>query len=482
MKVGLRFRCFPHSSLQQLIHQTAGNNRFIYNYFLNLQSSLYHNSKKSLSYNDCSSLLTSLKHSTFSLFNPTFPSSQFDFMTISGFDFENLHKSYFLKLGWSTSSQFALRCLDNAFSSFFKKTHKYPQFKRKSYSDSVTITPNNWKFIHIVTGNRLADLGSNSKTPSNIHNTHVDNCGLTPDIHDYQLYLSGSDIPLKIQLDGRQFNPATISKITLSFTASGRYYITFLADEELSSFKAHNLEIANQYYLSQCDVDTGEHDMVSIGIDVGIKNTLNIRTNHKENSVYKEKKLNGLNRYNKRLRRAQQSLSRKKKKSNNYNKQRLKVAKIHETMVNVRNDFYHKESTRIVLEADEIYIENLNIKGMVKNKRQAKAISQQGWGKFYEMLKYKVEWYGKKIIEVDRYYPSSKLCSGCGEYNKHVKRQDKWTCEHCNVKHQRDENATKNLMNYKTYEKINNIYEKKSNQSESQARLNQMNYKTTLEE
>lgn len=472
MKIGLKFRCYPDSNLKQLIHQTAGNNRFIYNHFLQLKSSLFQSSKQSISYNSCSSLLTSLKHSTFSFVNPSSPSSSIDFMTISGSDFDALHKSFFLNLGWATSSQFALRSLDDAFSRFFKKISRYPQFKKKSFSDSITITPNNWKFIHIVTGNRLADLGSNSKTNTNIINTNIDNCGLSPDIHDYLLYLSGHDKPLKIKLDGRCFNPAKISKITLSFNASGHYYITFLADEELSSIKASNLNQINQFYLAQCDVETGEKHTVSTAIDVGIKNTLNIRIKNNASNEYKEKKLKGLERHNKLLRRAQQNLSRKQKKSKNYNKQRVKVASIHTKMVNIRNDFYHQESTRIVLESDIIYIEDLNIRGMIKNKTQSKAISQQGWGQFNAMLKYKAKWYGKKIVEVDRYYPSSKLCNDCKTYNAHVKRQDKWECVYCGKSHQRDENATENLIDYENYEKVNNRYQYKDKTKIKENHLN----------
>ena len=477
MKIGLKFRCYPDSTIKQLIHQTAGNNRFIYNHFLNLKSSLFQSSNSSLSYNHCSTLLTSLKHSIFSLFNPSSPSSFIDFMTISGSDFNALEKSFFLKLGWATSSQFALRSLDDAFSRFFKKHSRYPQFKKKSFSDSITITPNNWKFIHIVTGNRLADLGSNSKTQDNINNNLIDNCGLNPDIHDYLLYLSGHDKPLKIKLDGRCFNPAKISKINISFNASGEYYITFLADEDLSSIKSSNLNKMNQSYLAQCDVETGCFSPISTAIDVGIKNTLNIRIKNNNQNNYKEKKLKGLERHNKLLRRAQQSLSRKQKKSKNYNKQRIKVANIHNKMVNIRNDFYHQESTNIVLQSDIIYIEDLNIRGMIKNKTHAKAISQQGWGQFSAMLKYKAKWYGKKIVEVDRYYPSSKLCNECKSYNAHVKRQDVWECANCGKSHQRDDNATENLLDYENYEKIKNRYQykiKKTNkesktQSESQA-------------
>ena len=203
-----------------------------------------------------------------------------------------------------------------------------------------------------------------------------------------------------------------------------------------------------------------------------IQNNDNNQSINKNN--YLEKKLQGLNRHNKKLRRYQQSLSRKKKHSKNYNKQRIKVAKHHQKMVNIRTDFYHKESTRIVLESDKIMVENLNIKGMVKNKNMAKSISQQGWGQFITMLKYKSQWYGKTLIEVDRFYPSSKICSHCKQYNSAVKREDQWVCQYCKVKHQRDENATKNLLEYEKYTKIGRKYiynHNKNNSSKNQAEL-----------
>ena len=150
-------------------------------------------------------------------------------------------------------------------------------------------------------------------------------------------------------------------------------------------------------------------------------------------------------------------------------------------MVNIRTDFYHQESTRIVLESDKIMVENLHIKGMVKNKRNAKNISQQGWGQFLSMLK--SQWYGKTLIEADRFFPSSKICSHCKQYNANVKRQDQWVCQYCKIKHQRDENATKNLLEYDYYTKIEKKYIHKkdlNNSSKSQAELKNINKKEKL--
>ena len=277
MKIGIKLRCYPDSQLKQLIHQTAGNNRFIYNYFLNLKNNTYQESKTSLSYQDCSALLPFLKNSVFAFQNDS--KEPIDFMSISGNEFNLLQKNYFLKSGFSTSIQFALKSLDTAFNNFFKhKGFKYPQFKKKNSSDSITITPNNWKFVHIVTNHRLSDLGSNSKSQENLQNSIIDNCGKTPSIYDYLLYFSGCDKPLKIKLDGRDFNPATISKINLSYNASGQYFITFLADEDISNIKSRNILKNNENYLKVSDPNTGEYSPIHTAIDLGIKNTLNIRS------------------------------------------------------------------------------------------------------------------------------------------------------------------------------------------------------------
>ncbi len=333
----------------------------------------------------------------------------------------------------------------------------------------------------------MPDLGSNSKTKDNIQNSLIDNCGKTPSVYDYLLYFSGCDKPLKIQLDGRDFNPSTISKINLSYNAAGQYFITFLADEDIHNLKVKNILKNNENYLKLSDPSTGEYFPIHTAIDLGIKNTLNIRSAKNDsnqsinkNETYLEKKLQGLNRHNKKLRKYQQSLSRKKKHSKNYNKQRIKVAKHHQKMMNIRTDFYHKESSRIVLESDKIMVENLNIKGMVKNKNMAKSISQQGWGQFITMLKYKAQWYGKTLIETDQFYPSSKICSACKQYNSAIKREDQWVCEYCQTKHQRDENATKNLLEYENYTKVGKRYiynHNQNNSSKNQAELNNINNK-----
>ena len=150
-----------------------------------------------------------------------------------------------------------------------------------------------------------------------------------------------------------------------------------------------------------------------------------------------------------RLARRQKKLSKKKKGSNNRNKQRKKVAKLHEKIANQRKDFLHKVSHQIVHKNHgTICVEDLCVKGMVKNHKLAKSISDVGWGMFYSFLKYKSEWYGKNFLDIGRFEPSSKMCSICGNIKSDLKLSDReWTCKKCETEHDRDINASINIRN-----------------------------------
>ena len=148
------------------------------------------------------------------------------------------------------------------------------------------------------------------------------------------------------------------------------------------------------------------------------------------------------------LKRKQQKLSKKKKGSQNRKKARLVVAKVHAKIARCREDFLHKLSRKIVNENQVIAVENLNIKGMVKNHNLAKAISDVGWGMFCTMLKYKAESEGKQYIEIDRWFPSSKTCHVCLNRVDNLTLDVRaWTCKHCGTHHDRDVNAAINIRN-----------------------------------
>jgi putative transposase len=147
----------------------------------------------------------------------------------------------------------------------------------------------------------------------------------------------------------------------------------------------------------------------------------------------------------KKLAALQRKHSRKQKGSKRREKARLKVARMHEHIANVRSDFLHKLSTSIVRENQTIAIEDLAVANMVKNRKLARAISEQGWRQFRDMLKYKCEWYGRELRIVNRWLPSSKTCSSCGAKISLSLKDRSWTCA-CGATHDRDVNAAKNIL------------------------------------
>jgi len=145
---------------------------------------------------------------------------------------------------------------------------------------------------------------------------------------------------------------------------------------------------------------------------------------------------------------AQRKLSLKKKGSNNYHKQRIKVAKIHERITNIRDNFLNQVSFTIVNENQIIVVEDLGIKNMMESSNLAKRLSDVSIASFITKLEYKSKWYGRIFIKINKYYPSSQVCSICGEQNELVKDLSvrDWECPHCHMEHDRDENAAINIL------------------------------------
>ncbi|RSM80926.1 transposase [Kibdelosporangium aridum] len=281
--------------------------------------------------------------------------------------------------------QQALRHLQTAFGNFWAKRARFPRFrsrKKSRMSAEYTRSAFRWR--------------------------------------DGTLTLAKMAEPLDIRWSRPLPEGAVPSTVTVSRDAAGRWFVSLLCEDTSVTPLAVT-------------------DAV-VGIDVGLDHLLVLSTGEKIGNPRHER------RDRERLARAQRLLCRKQKGSNNRAKARVKVARVHARIADRRTDYLHKITTRLVRETQTLVIEDLAVSNMLGNRRLSRAISDAGWRQFRQQLEYKAQWYGRDVIVVDRWFPSSKLCSACGapaaEMPLHVRT---WTCG-CGTTHDRDVNAARNIL------------------------------------
>lgn len=284
----------------------------------------------------------------------------------------------------SVPVQQSLRHLQTAFGNFFARRSGYPAFKKKDGAQSAEYTTSAFKWTE---GN---------------------------------LRIAKMDAALAIRFSRTIPRAAKVTTVTVSKDCAGRYFVSLLCADEVQA---------------KAPVES------KVGIDLGLTHFAILSTGEKIAAPKAFRKNEA------RLAKLQRRLAKKTKGSANRKKAKLKVARLHARITDARKDFLHKLSTRLINENQVIAIETLAVSNMQKNQKLAKSIADASWAEFVRQLEYKSLWYGRKLVGIDRWYPSSKRCSDCGHTAKKIPLSVReWTCPVCGATHDRDINAARNVL------------------------------------
>lgn len=304
------------------------------------------------------------------------------------------------------SLEASLQNVEDAYKRFFKHQNKFPKFKSKRDTKKTYTTKFTNDNIKVDLKKGVVQLPKLKEVPFAVPKTNKNNSKV-----------------LNLSKETTKITKAVVS------LKGDKYYVSLTIEEIVPIVKKQDLQSIDKSKI--------------LGIDLGLKDFL-IASNGEE--TFKIDNPKYLRKSEKKLKKLQRRLSKKVEGSKNFLKAKQKLNKLHTEITNQRHDFAHQLSRRLVNENQVIIVEDLNIKGMVKNKRLAKSISDAGWYKFIIFLNYKLEWEGKNLIKVNRFFASSKICSHCGSKNIMLTLSDrKWTCNSCNTEHDRDENASQNI-------------------------------------
>jgi putative transposase len=294
------------------------------------------------------------------------------------------HRAFLSEVS-SVVLQQSLRNLDTAFTNFFEKRARYPRFKSRRHRQS-------------------ARYAANAFT-----------------VKDGKITLAKQSEPLDIVWSRPLPDDAKILSLTVSRDTSGRYFVSILVETDIKPLEKAKAEV---------------------GIDVGVKTLATTSDGEKLENP------RPLVKYEQRLRIFQRRLSRKVKDGNNRKKAGFRVARLHAKIADIRRDSLQKFTTKIISENQAIFVEDLNVAGMVQNHNLAKHIADASFGEIFRELEYKAEWYGRTYLSVDRFFPSSRLCSSCGHLMDELPlSMREWECPSCGIHHDRDINAAINIKN-----------------------------------